>query len=102
MPFDLLAARHAQLPAPGRERDLDAIDPGNTRSPLRVRHRRAAGVHRATVARCPPLARYFTVPPTRAEKAEATATAPSATFSPSAGSGRGAGPNSTSAPFFGS
>src|SRR5579872_108552 len=42
------------------------------------------------------------VPPTRPVKVEATVTTPSLSFSPSEGSGRGAGPKSTSAPFLGS
>jgi len=52
------------------------------------------------------LVRAFAHPPgvgpTRASKVEATATAPSAAFTASAGSGRGAGPPITSAPFLGS
>ena len=46
--------------------------------------------------------RHFCVPPTRLEKPDATATAPSAIFKPSDGKGRGAGPSTTAAPFFGS
>src|SRR6516165_6590622 len=42
------------------------------------------------------------VAPTRPSKVEATTTAPSATFRPRAGNGRGAGPPITSAPFLGS
>jgi hypothetical protein len=43
----------------------------------------------------------FCMKPTRPKKVEAAATAPSATFRPSAGSGSGAGPTITSAPFLG-
>src|ERR1700722_8228495 len=45
---------------------------------------------------------HFCVPPTRLEKPDATATTPSAIFSPSEGKGRGGGPSTTAAPFFGS
>jgi hypothetical protein len=45
---------------------------------------------------------HFCVPPTRLEKPDATATTPSAIVSPSDGRGRGAGPSTTAAPFFGS
>jgi hypothetical protein len=48
------------------------------------------------------LVLHFCVPPTRLEKPDATATAPSAILTARDGKGRGAGPSSTAAPFFGS